>query len=120
MSRMRSGMPCASQAMTRSSIQEASAAASSTPQAISQAISRANVVLALIGPKFDVKKLHEPYLGRERSSDQSPTAESASLVNPSVKNAGPRFESLNGDRPALSELPRWETSGRVAEKSCFR
>lgn len=30
------------------------------PQVISKAISRANVVLALIGPKFDVKKLHEP------------------------------------------------------------
>lgn len=30
------------------------------PQVISQAISRANVVLALIGPKFDVKRLHEP------------------------------------------------------------
>jgi CheY-like chemotaxis protein len=30
------------------------------PQMISKAISRANVVLALIGPKFDVKKLHEP------------------------------------------------------------
>lgn len=30
------------------------------PQVISKAISRANVVLALIGPKFEVKKLHEP------------------------------------------------------------
>jgi CheY-like chemotaxis protein len=30
------------------------------PQKISKAISRANVVLALIGPKFEVKNLHEP------------------------------------------------------------
>lgn len=30
------------------------------PQKISRAISRANVVLALIGPKFKVTKLHEP------------------------------------------------------------